>query len=87
MYSKLEYPYKKFTLEQAKEAQRGLEVLLYTFFNLGARWGWVVHATPRPLYPRERDPVPNGRRLGRRQGRSGRVRKISAQPGFDPRTA
>jgi hypothetical protein len=20
----------------------------------GARWGWVVNATPRPLYPRER---------------------------------
>ena len=20
--------------------------------------GWVVNATPRPLYPRERDPVP-----------------------------
>jgi hypothetical protein len=26
--------------------------------NLGARWGWVVNATPRPLYPRRRDPVP-----------------------------
>ena len=26
------------------------------------------------------------RRLGRPQGRSGRVRKISPQPGFDPRT-
>jgi hypothetical protein len=23
-------------------------------FNLGARWGWVVKATPRPLYPRKR---------------------------------
>ena len=22
-----------------------------------ARWGWVVNATPRPLYPRQ-DPVP-----------------------------
>jgi hypothetical protein len=20
--------------------------------------GWVVNATPRPLYPRERDPIP-----------------------------
>ena len=27
---------------------------LYCFFNLGARWGWVVNATPRPLYPQER---------------------------------
>jgi hypothetical protein len=25
--------------------------------NLGARWLWVVSATPRPCYPRERDPV------------------------------
>jgi hypothetical protein len=23
-------------------------------FNLGARWGWVVSATPQPLYSRER---------------------------------
>jgi len=26
-------------------------------FNLGARWGWEFTATPRPVYPRERDPV------------------------------
>jgi len=32
----------------------GVEVLLYSSFNLGARWEWVVNATPRPLYPRER---------------------------------
>jgi hypothetical protein len=24
------------------------------FFNFGARWAWVVKATPRPFYPRER---------------------------------
>ena len=24
------------------------------YFNLGARWGWVVNATPLLLYPRER---------------------------------
>ena len=24
------------------------------FVNLGTRWVWVVNATPRPLYPRER---------------------------------
>ena len=30
----------KFTLERAKKAQRGrVEVQLYSFFNLGARWG------------------------------------------------
>jgi hypothetical protein len=43
----------KVTLEQAMKAQRGVEVKLYSFLNLGARWGWVVNATPRPLYPRE----------------------------------
>jgi hypothetical protein len=26
--------------------------------QLGLRWRWVVHGTPRPLYSRERDPVP-----------------------------
>jgi hypothetical protein len=29
----------KFTLEQTTKAQRGLEVWLYSFFDLGARWG------------------------------------------------
>ena len=29
-----------------------------TVFNLGARCRWKINATPRPLYPRERDPVP-----------------------------
>ena len=41
----------KFTLEKAKG---GAETQLYSFLKLGARWGWVVNATPRPLYPRER---------------------------------
>jgi hypothetical protein len=36
----------KFTLEQDMKAQKCLEVLLYSFFNLGARWvGW---SKPRP---------------------------------------
>ena len=32
----------------------GVDIYLYSFLNLGARWGWVVNARPRPLYPRER---------------------------------
>ena len=48
----------KFTFEQATKAQGGVEVYLYSFFNLSARWGWVVNATPQPIYSRERDPVP-----------------------------
>ena len=43
--------------------------------------GWVVNATPRPLYPR----YPLYRRVVGPQARSGRVRKISPPPGFDPR--
>jgi len=67
------------------KAQRGVEVYLYSFFNFGARWWWVVNTTPRPLYPQERDPVPIDRRLGGRQGRSGRVWN-PPPPKFDPRT-
>jgi len=59
----------------------GVEILLYSFLNLGARWGWVVNANPgqltrHPLY----------RRLGWPQRRSGVVRKILYPPGFDLRT-
>lgn len=52
-----------------------------TFSLTWARgWGWVVSATPRPIYPR-----PQYRRLGGPWRLSGRVRKISLPPGFDPR--
>jgi hypothetical protein len=37
----------------------GAQVQLYSFFSLGARFGGgVINATPRPVYSRERDPVP-----------------------------
>jgi hypothetical protein len=44
----------KFTIEHAMKTQKRSRTLTYSFFNLGARWGWVVNVTPRPLYPRER---------------------------------
>ena len=44
----------EFTVEQATKAQRGVEVQLYSFLNLGARWEWVAKAPPRSLYSRER---------------------------------
>jgi len=44
----------------------------------------MVNATPRPLYPRERDVVPIVGRLGGPQGLSGRLRKISFPLVFDP---
>ena len=43
---------------KAQSRDRTVEVLLCPFLNLGARWGWVIIAMPRPLYPREREMVP-----------------------------
>jgi hypothetical protein len=45
-------------------------------------------STPRPgrFTPGKETQYPLYRRLGWPQGRSGRVRKISPSPGFDPRT-
>jgi hypothetical protein len=38
----------KHTLQQATKAQRGSRCIVYSFFNLGARWdGW-----PRPRFGR-----------------------------------
>jgi hypothetical protein len=46
-----------FTLQQATRSRSGVEVLFYSFFNLGARWGgW---STPRRgRFTPEKDPVP-----------------------------
>ena len=33
--------------------REGIKVHVYYFFNLGARWEWVVNVTPRPHYPRQ----------------------------------
>lgn len=27
-------------------------------FNFGITWSWIFNATPRPLYPGDRDPAP-----------------------------
>ena len=48
--------------------------------------GWVVNATPRPLYPRERTGTHCiGGRVGLRAGLDG-CGKSRPPPGFDPRT-
>jgi hypothetical protein len=46
-----------FTLEQAMKAQTGSRGIT-ELFNFGARWGWVINATPLPHYPWERYPIP-----------------------------
>jgi hypothetical protein len=56
------------------------------FFNLAARWFWVVNATPRPLYPRERHGTHcTGGWVGPTACLVG-CGKPHPPPGFDPRT-
>jgi hypothetical protein len=58
----------------------------YPFFNLDTRWGeWSTTRFGR-FNPGKATLYPFYRRLGESQGLSGRVRKISLPPGFDPRT-
>ena len=66
--------------------RRRVEVLLYSFFNLCARWWWVVNATPCLLYPEEWPSTHCIGDWGWSQGWSGWVWKISPPLGFDPRT-
>jgi hypothetical protein len=62
-----------------------VDVYLYSVLNLVAGWGgWSI-----PCYGRftpMNDPVPIVQEAGWAPGRTGRVRKISPQPGFDPQT-
>ena len=66
----------KVTLQQATKSQRGVEVQLCSFLNLGARCGWL---TPRPgrLTPGKETQYPLYRRLGGLQGRSGQLLGLS----------
>ena len=58
-------------------AHRGVEVLIYSFFNLGSRWRWVADATPWAVYPSERPTTHCTGGLSGPQDRSGQARKIS----------
>jgi len=63
-----------FTLEQATKARNGSRGKLFSFFNLGARWGgWSTPRTGRFALGKEKL-YPLYRRLDGPQGRSGRVR-------------
>jgi hypothetical protein len=62
-----------------------VDVLLYSFFNLGTRWGgWSTPRSDRFTPGKTRYPL--YKRLGGPQDRSGRVREILPPPGFDPQT-
>jgi hypothetical protein len=40
-----------------RKAHENPEGYIYSYFNLGTRWGWVANATPWWFYSRETDPV------------------------------
>ena len=44
----------RFPCNMPRQHVEGGEVELYYFFNLGARWEWVIIFTPRPFYPRDK---------------------------------
>jgi len=72
-----------FALEQTTNAQRGgVEVQLYSCFNLGARWGRWSTSSHNRFTPPGKKRYLLYRRLGGLQGRSGRVRKILGPLGF-----
>ena len=48
--------------------------------------GWVAKVTPRPLYPREKDPVPIVEEAGWAPGPVWTGVENLHPPGFDPRT-
>jgi hypothetical protein len=75
----------KVTLTDPK-AQRGGRGIALLFPDLGARRGWVVSTHAPAALPPGKTRYPLYRRLGGPQSRSGRVRKISPPPGFDPQT-
>jgi hypothetical protein len=47
----------EFILEKTTKAQRGSRGIVYSFFNLGARWGGLATPRPGPFTP-GKDPVP-----------------------------
>ena len=53
----------KFTLEQATNAQRGSRFYIYSFFNLGAKWGRWLMPQPGRFTP-GKEPVPTVQEAG-----------------------
>jgi hypothetical protein len=59
-----------FSISRVLKAQRGSWDIHSPSLNLSLKWECVVHATPRPLYPRETAPVPFKGGWGGRQDQS-----------------
>ena len=64
----------------------GLRYIFTLSLTLALDGGWVVKATPGRFTPGKETRYPLCKRLDEPQGHSGRVRKVSPTPGFDPRT-
>jgi hypothetical protein len=78
-------PKGNFSKEHDTKAQRGEAVYPYSFFNLALVGVGGQRYAPAALPPGNTQ-YPWCRRLGEQKGLSGKVRKISPPPGFDPRT-
>ena len=57
MYPKLQNPYKTFTLEQIMKTKRGSRSISTLSLTSALDGGGWPTSFPRPLYPRERDPI------------------------------
>ena len=66
--------------------RRGSRGIALLFLDHGSRRGEGSASRPGRSLPPEKTRYPLYRRLGGPQGRSGQARRISSQPGFDPRT-
>jgi hypothetical protein len=67
-------------------AQKGLDLSFYSFFNFDAIWGGCLRPGPSRFTARKEILHPFYRRLGGPQEQSGRVRKKLHPWRFDPRT-
>jgi len=74
----------KFTLEEATKVQRGCRGISLSLTSALDGVGGQRHIPT--VLPPEKTRYPLYRGLGELRGRSGKVRKISPPPGFDPRT-
>jgi len=69
-----------------RRPRSGVEVQLYSSFNLGARGGVGDKCYSPAALPPGKTRYPFYRRLSVPHDRSGQVQKISPPSGFDPRT-
>ena len=65
-------------LEEAMKAQMGVDLELYSFFNLGTSWGELSKPSPNRYMPGKETQYPLIIMLVGSQDRSGRVQNISS---------